>query len=372
MSKKVTNVYLRNGTWHLDYIHPITKKRIRRSAETTIKEKAIELFNREYGQAWDQANLGAPTNKTIRELTEWCWETFWSLKQGSNKENRDHILRTFLNKHGNEKASALSADQLATYMKERFNEVKKRTVQLEFTHLACAYNQGIKNGMLAKNPFRQIDSKLFREGTNGKKGRTRVATQLEVELMLGHTAGMLNKIIEFDLNSGLRKGQIENLKWSDVDMINRRMTVVCGKGGEFRNYTVPIFDRAYEILKSLPQDTEYVFTNQEGKKIPKDGLIHASFPRLIDRLQIKDFKFHDLRHSFATEYYRRTLNLISVQRILGHTSSRTTEIYLNLTDADLVPSNNFRFPAACHKNDTEEKQVAEKMAKMVISQPFGV
>lgn len=369
-----SNVYLRaNSPYFLiDYIHPITGKRIRRTSKTTVKEKAVEMYAKEYAEAFNQKNHLGTTNKTVRELIDWCWDNYWGLKQGANKHDRYLAIKVFLDRFANEKAEALTADMLREFMRDRIQTVKKRSVQLEFTHVSCAYNQGIKNGLLKSNPFKQIDAKLFREGMNGKKGRDRTATMEEVELLLGHSAGILQKIIEFDLNSGLRKGQIENLKWSDIDFVKKTMTVCSGKGGEFHTYKVPIFDRALEILKSLPHDGDYVFTNQVGGRIPSDGLIHSGFPRLVDRLQIRDFTFHDLRHTFATAFYRKSKDLKRIQQILGHSNTKTTEIYLNLTDADLAQGGSFRFDSVWHTSAIVNSEIHEQTSKILENQHLGL
>lgn len=362
MSKRVTNVYEVNGHYYLDYIHPVTKKRIRKSAKTTVKDKAVELFNKEFSAAYDQRYLGKESKMTVRQLMDWCWNNYWCFKPLANHKRKFLAITYMMEKFGNCVAAALTPDMLREYMRERMTNRKISTIKREFTHFSTAYAQAIKNKLLHENPFRMIESSMLNED---HLRRNRVATKEEIELLLGSCAGTIHKIIDFVLNTGLRKGEVENLKWSDVDFKHKRIATQTYKGGRRQPRNIPMLAGAERVLNTLPRDTEFVFTNHLGKKIPGDGMIHAQFPRIVARCGINDLTFHDLRHTFATHYYRREFNLRAVQMILGHKDPGTTQRYLNLTEADLVPAGNFDFGAVCHKNDTVDSVLIELQSEIL-------
>ncbi len=257
---KQQGIWKRGEIYHFGFVDPKTGDYIRRSAKTSRPQIALERLNKAKAEA-DRGISQSSTQMIVQQLVDWCWDNFWGLKEKANKHKRYLAISIFLKKFGHIKACLLTPDMLREYMKERIETVKRRTVQLEFTHIACAFNQAIDNDMLLKNPFKKIDHNLFKEHGDKRKinrSRDRIATQAEINLLLGHSAGMLNKAIDFALNSGLRKGQIENLRREDVDFINKKMMVQTGKGGRgYKTYEVPLFDRAAEILRSLPNDTEY-------------------------------------------------------------------------------------------------------------------
>jgi integrase len=364
--KRISNLKEINGIWRCNYIHPITKKRVRHTLKTRIYEKALEMYQREYGTAFDQKYLGKATDKTLSELIDWCWDNYWQFDEhGADKKTRYGYMKAPIDKFGTVQAKTITKDQVRAFIAERILTVKKKSVGNEISSVGFAFNRAIEEGMLSENPFTKLGKRLF---PKYESSRSRIGSQKEIGLLLGHSAGMLRAIVEFDLNSGLRKGQIENLKRTDVDWIKRTMTVECDKGGRHHVYEVPIYDRAMEILKSLPQDTEYIFTNQFSQKIPINGLIKAGFPRLVKRCGITDFKFHDLRHTFATELYRNTKNLKYVQEVLGHTDVKQTQTYLNLTHEDLAQYNSFRFGSVEHKNDTVTETEDANMVKVTDNQ----
>lgn len=382
MAKKKTRdgLRLRNGIWQISYTDRVTGIRQQISADTPIKEKAIQLREKLIAESWEKKNFGNCPDMTVNAIVEWCWNNYWCFKKKANKAIRQVALAIILRKFGGRIAQKITADEFRAYIKARLEgtlavrkieggesvilpAVRKSTIKKEFTHLGCAFNQAVKNNLLRENPLKRIDpSALSEDGL----GRQRIATPLEISLLLGHSAGMMNAIIEFDLNSGLRQGQIRELKWTDIDFKRRMMSVACDKGGKSKRYDVPVFKRAMEILLSLPRVSEYVFTNYEGKQIPLNGLLHSSFVRLVERVGIKDFTFHDLRHTFATDYYRKTLKLKAIQKILGHSSARTTETYLNLKDEDLHLLNDYTMD--CKVGDelvTQELDKSENLTKTI-------
>jgi len=364
-----TNVYRRDGSpfWQYHYIHPITKERVRKTTKYTDHRKALEMFRKEYAEALDRKNLGTDSTMTVSQLIDWCWDNYWCFKPQANKKVRYVAMTAMLKKFGSVKAADLTPDMLREFMRERLVDCKISTVKRDFVYFSTAYAQAIKNKLLSDNPFRLIDASILNED---HLRRHRVATGKEIEALLGNSSVMLNWIIRFVLNSGLRKGEIENLKWSDIDFKRNRIATQTRKGGRLLKRNIPLFKGARKVLDEMERAGEYVFTNHLGQKIPADGMIHAGFPRLVARCAIEDLTFHDLRHTFATDYYRREKNLRAIQMILGHKNPNTTQRYLNLTDADLVPSGDFDF--VCHKNDTLDDEENEKTSKSVENESSAV
>lgn len=364
MSKKRDGLTLRNGVYYISYKHRVTGKRIRISADTTIKEKAAELRERLVGESWDQKHTKAEINWTIIELMDWAWRTEWSTKENADKKQHDSAVKSFLAYSGLMLARELSGEEIKAYIfgdekktiPRRLNDVKKSSVNRELSYFRSAYNLAIEDGKLLFNPFRKI--KIFSE--EGFK-RDRVATNEERRILIEHSAGTLQDAIEFDFNTGLRKGELESLKWTAVDLIRKTARVRSIKGDKEIIRDVPLFKEALAVLARRPRASEYVFCNPEGNKIPEDGLIKSGFQRLIERTGIKDFHFHDIRHSFATAYYLRTKNIVAISYILGHRDIETTMGYLNLKPENLVPSADFNL---WPKLDPQIKEAIRNIAKM--------
>jgi len=124
----------------------------------------------------------------------------------------------------------------------------------------------------------------------------------------------------------MRRGEILNLKWKQVDLAKRCIRVIHTKGG--RDRVVPINALLYqELLKVKKQNvkSEYVFPN------PKTGQpfteLKKSFKAACKRAGIEDLRFHDTRHSFATRLVESGADIVTVRDLLGHFSVRITQRY---------------------------------------------
>ena len=100
------------------------------------------------------------------------------------------------------------------------------------------------------------------------------------------------------------------------------------------NREIPINGDLAELFKSIGKKdhlkSEYVFCNKNGK--PRKGpKVSKSFNAFLRRAGIKDFRFHDLRHTFASHYLMRGLTLRGLQKILGHKDLKTTIRYAHLS-----------------------------------------
>ncbi len=174
--------------------------------------------------------------------------------------------------------------------------------------------------------------------------RIRELTADEQTRLFQHLRIDLHPMAKFALMTGARRASICGLKWSDVDLHIRRMRFRL-KGGGFQIF--PINDEMCAFLSSLPRadtpaDRDYVLTyvdEQTGQRrriSPNGGGIHGDFHKAVVAAGIEDFRFHDLRHTFATRMLRQTGNLKLVSRLLGHTNVETTARYAHVLDADLA------------------------------------
>lgn len=141
----------------------------------------------------------------------------------------------------------------------------------------------------------------------------------------------------FLLYTGLRIGEAQNLEWGDVDFEARRIIVRSKdfwkpKGREER--TIPMHDVVYRLLVNKERKSRWVFTRQDGGKLNVHSL-ETKFRRQLTRLGIQNANLHTWRHTFASYLMMRTGNIRAVQKLLGHRSIRTTEIYAHLSDRHL-------------------------------------
>ena len=153
-----------------------------------------------------------------------------------------------------------------------------------------------------------------------------------------YPTGIRNRaIIEIMLNAGLRVSEVTNIKPADINLTNRKLKVVEGKGNKDRliKLRIEIIDilKAWENIR--PKKVEYYFTTLEGKQLNRQ-YIYMMIKRYSVRAGInKRISPHTLRHTFATDYYRQTKDLETLARIMGHSNIKTTDIYITLSNVDV-------------------------------------
>jgi integrase len=175
--------------------------------------------------------------------------------------------------------------------------------------------------------------------------RVRELTQSEQARLFEHLRSDLKPFVTFALLTGARLATVCDLKWADIDHHERRILFRV-KGGKQMRF--PLSREVAALLSALPRATlpdhrDYVFTYEDQlrkdrprKRIVGSGGMMQDFREALAAAEIRDFRFHDLRHTFATRLLRQTGNLKLVSRLLGHADVTTTTRYAHVLDQDLA------------------------------------
>jgi integrase len=137
------------------------------------------------------------------------------------------------------------------------------------------------------------------------------------------------------LNTGLRKGEIFGLRWSDVDLLGAQITVrgEGAKSGQTRY--VPLNTEALDVLQrwqgATPDENGFVFPGRvEGE--PLDD-VKKAWRAVVKAAKLQRFTFHDLRHTFASKLVMAGVDLNTVRELLGHADIEMTLRYAHLAPA---------------------------------------
>jgi len=143
---------------------------------------------------------------------------------------------------------------------------------------------------------------------------------------------------------GLRKSELLNLNWDDINLGSKYLIVRNGKNKTDR--IIPLHENVYILLEKylsirLPLKCTALITGERDKRLGVSSLelIFKKYIRLSG-LSGKGYSIHTLRHTFATMLLNKNVSLVKIKDLLGHRSIESTEIYLHATKKDLADSVN--------------------------------
>ena len=184
--------------------------------------------------------------------------------------------------------------------------------------------------LIDESVLKRISSvKLLR----GENKRLRYLSDDEIERLINPCSKELRPIVITALNTGMRKSEILHLTWDRVDLKNRLILLDKTKNGERRE--VPINNTLFQTLSGLTRHLKcgYIFYNPDTLKPYYD--LKKSFGKALKKAHILDFRFHDLRHTFASRLVMKGVDLTTVKELLGHKSITMTLRYSHLASAHI-------------------------------------
>ncbi len=186
---------------------------------------------------------------------------------------------------------------------------------------------------------------LKRDWESIKIKRPRRERKLPVVLSVGEVAAMINAtknlkhrtMIMLAYSTGMRRSEVKLIKPEHIDSERMQVLVVHGKGKKDR-FTI-LSPKALELLRfyyQLYKPSSFLFEpSGKTKTHLSDGTLNRIVKLAANRAGIKkNVSFHTLRHSFATHMLENGINIRIIQQFLGHTSIRTTSLYLHIARID--------------------------------------
>ncbi|WP_028314560.1 tyrosine-type recombinase/integrase [Desulfatibacillum aliphaticivorans] len=217
----------------------------------------------------------------------------------------------------------ISPSDVKRYQKQKWDEgLSGPTINRHMFYARAAYNKaGVK-----PNPFDGFDK--FDEFP-----RTRYLSKEELSALMSKATGVLREIVLTAILTGMRKGEILNLHKRHLDFGNQLITVPGSETKGKRPLTIPLPGELEMIFKQNLQQHEsgFVFENKHTGKPLVD--IKKAWKAALKDAEIKDFRFHDLRHTYATYSLLVSKDIRILQELLGHSSIRTTEKYAHIMTA---------------------------------------
>ena len=307
-------LYRRGPIWWMRFSYQ--GRQIRRSTDATDRKLAEQIYFKVRGLIADGTWVETPPprpHKTVRDLLERYLRDYSAPNKAAGTHRRDqslaaHLLRAF----GDVPLDQLRPARLADYKASRRAQgVAAKTLNDELGLLGHAYKVAEREWEWATdNPVLKIAKEKVRNLIE------RWLTPEEEQRLLAVSPTWLQEIIVFALHTGMRRGEILNLHWSHVDLARRTLTILEQKNGA--RDTLPVNDTAMEVLQARAavrtSNMEAVFLNGAGHPRNARNLLRAFYPAMR-KAGITRFRFHDLRHTFATRLIQAGVDVYTVQKL---------------------------------------------------------
>jgi len=314
-------VFQKGKNWYIDYYIKGRRKRkkigsSKKLAMQVLNDVQLKIAKGEYLGVYEEKKI--PFEDYAKQYlafskTNKAWTTY-----KRDRINIAHLISFFKDKYIFE----ITSQMIEKYKGARLEKVGPAAVNRELACLKHMFTKAIEWGCVKANPARGV--KLLKE----PPGRLRYLNPEEIEKLIYACADHIKPIVITALNTGMRKSEILNLKWKEVDLKNRKIIVINAKNNESR--VIPINQTLYQELLTLSQkpNGEYVFSDRNGRAY---GDIKKGFSAALNRTGIKDFRFHDLRHTFGSHLVMQGVDLKTVQQVMGHKDIKMTMRYSHLS-----------------------------------------
>ncbi len=148
--------------------------------------------------------------------------------------------------------------------------------------------------------------------------------------MLDVCVDWLRPIVLVAIHTGMRIGEILALSWENINFKSKEISIEKTKNDEPRS--IPMTGEVWEMLlkkRELSNSTGYVFVTKNGTSY-RHRNVHRTFVAALKKVNIQNFRIHDLRHTFASQFMMSGGDIYTLSKLLGHKSITTTTIYAHL------------------------------------------
>ncbi len=332
------DISLEGRIWYIDY--HVKGERVRELVSPSRKFAEDVLAKRK--TQIKEGKFFETNRKEVHTLQEIANDFLEYSRNNKRSYDRDlGIVSTLISFFGDRKLEEITPISIEQFKGKRLDDGRKPgTVNRELAALKCMFNWAIKNEKTSVNPMKKV--RMMQENNT----RLRYLSREESQKLLEHCTEQIRPIVITALLTGMRRGEILGLKWEDVNPGQGIIALKHTKSGKTRY--IPISSELMKVLDRCrsTSDGEHVFCNSD--RLPYK-YIDSLFQNIVKRSGIKDFHFHDLRHTAASYLVMAGVDLVTVKEILGHATLDMTLRYSHLSPV--------------HKKDAVEK-LAVKMVNI--------
>jgi integrase len=305
----------KNGTtsWGIDY--RFNGQRIRKVIGSS-KKLAEDVLHKRKAEIAEGKHLDIQKNKeiTFSEFSERYIDLHAKHKK-SWRSSYNNSIKRLLNHFGSKPLYKISPSTIEEYRNQRLGSgLTVASVNRELACLRSMFNKAVDWDDLTQSPMRKI--KLTKENNE----RVRYLSKAEYSRLLEHCSDALRAVVVLAVNTGLRKSEIQRLSFNDVNFETGTLTIAEQKNG--KKDFLPLNQTVKDLLLELKQ--------QSQSDYPFNYNFRKAFETAMKKAKIHDFRFHDLRHTFASWLVIAGVDIYSVKTLMRHQDIKMTIRYAHL------------------------------------------
>lgn len=318
-----------NGRWYARFT--LNGKRYMVSTGETDKTRALLKLGKIVEKSTAQDKTGVKQIGTFAELEKEYTPYAKNNKSASTVERERYTMGILLRAFGKLQLREVTPLLVERYKQSRVKQVKPASVNRELSLLKNMLSKALEWGFIETNPASKVKS--FKEPS----GRMKWLNDSERERLLAECRlsdnPLLYAVVFAALNTGMRKSELQRLTWDSVDFEKALITVRETKNNETR--FIPMARELARLLSSLYNGrphSHYVFSKPDGTAY---GNWRRAFEGACFRAGLKDFHFHDLRHTFGSYLGSSGFNAFTIKALMGHKTLAMADRYTHISDATL-------------------------------------
>jgi integrase len=323
-------IYKRGKVYWIRYAGLDGKVVFESSKSSTFREAENLLIQRKQSiKEGKQPEIKKIANYTFSTLCEEYIK--WAERQRGFKQ-KEYVVKQLKSLYKSVPLRFFSSRLLEQYQSERLQEGKKpATINRHVATIKHMFTKAVEWDMVEETTLKRIRRIRLLEENNR---RLRYLSKEECQALVNACNDYLRPIVITALNTGMRKGEILNLKWDNIDMRHGFILLDRTKNGERRE--IPINGTLRAAIEGITRriDVPYVFCDVRSGKPYKD--LRDSFHKACRRAGIRDFHFHDLRHTFASHLVMAGVDITTIKELLGHKTLAMTLRYSHLAPSHAV------------------------------------
>ena len=257
---------------------------------------------------------------TFAEIAEKYWNIRGSKTRGAHA--LIFIYKKIVKHFGNKLVENITPEEVQEFYNNKLEETCSSTANRYYTLFRAIINKAINLRIYkGQNPCIGV----VRQSENAP--RKEYFTKEQIQALLSNAKDSLMPVIAFALMTGMRRGEILNLLWTDLDFTANSISITESKSGKSRE--VPMLPALKQLLLDMgPKESGKVFTITAPE-------LRFAFRELLNKLKLSEYRFHSCRHSFASHFVMNGGNLNDLQNILGHHSAAMTQRYAHLSPSHI-------------------------------------